>query len=113
MNLGQAVAVSLYELARDSQAGSAEESGAAPSSPQARLASTVEGAGQALAGDVERITAVLLDALRASGYLKPDSAAPTEEKMRRLVRRLDLSAGDAEVWLGMLRQMVWKMRSRE
>ncbi len=31
--------------------------------------------------------------------------------MRRLVRRLSLSPDDAEVWLGMLRQMIWKMRS--
>jgi hypothetical protein len=27
-----------------------------------------------------------------------------------MVRRMDLSAKDAEVWLGMLRQMLWKMR---
>jgi tRNA/rRNA methyltransferase len=34
-----------------------------------------------------------------------------EEKVRRLVRRLSLPADDAEIWLGMLRQMIWKMRS--
>jgi hypothetical protein len=27
------------------------------------------------------------------------------------VRRLSLQAGDAELWLGMLRQMLWKIRS--
>jgi tRNA/rRNA methyltransferase len=94
VNLGQAAALCLYELARDSQAARPSEK------PK-----------PATAAEVERITAMLLDALRASAYLKPRSAAPTEEKVRRLVRRLNLSASDAEVWLGMLRKIVWKMRS--
>jgi tRNA/rRNA methyltransferase len=54
---------------------------------------------------------MLLEALRRSGYLHPDAAALAEEKVRRLVRRLSLPADDAEIWLGMLRQMIWKMRS--
>jgi len=96
MNLGQAVAVCLYELARGS-----------PTAPP------VEKLQPASAGEVERITAVLLEALRSSGYLKPRSAALTEEKLRRLVRRLRLSSGDAEVCLGMLRQILWKLHSGE
>jgi TrmH family RNA methyltransferase len=94
MNLGQAVAVCAYELARGSRAASP------PGKRQ-----------PAAAREVETITTVLLDALRASGYLKPHSAAPTDEKLRRLVRRLALSATDAEVLLGMLRQILWKLRS--
>ena len=94
MNLGQAVAVCLYELVRDTKAE--------PEKEKSQLAA---------AGEVERITVALLDALRASGYLNPGSAAAAEEKVRRLVRRLNLRAGDAEVWLGMLRQILWKLRS--
>jgi TrmH family RNA methyltransferase len=96
VNLGQAVAICLYELARDSKAP--RRSG----KPESESAT---------AGDVERITGMLLDALRASGYLKPRSAAPTQEKVCRLVRRLNLSADDAKLWLGMLRQILWKLRS--
>lgn len=92
MNLGQAVAVCLYELARG-------DPRPAPEGPPAA----------ASAGEVERITALLLQALEASGYVKPRTAASSEEKMRRLVRRLQLSAGDAEIWLGMLRQINWKL----
>lgn len=96
MNLGQAVAVCLYELAR----GSA-------------FASAVQKSTLATAGDLERLTSLLLDALQASGYLKPETsrvnqrrtAAPAEEKIRRLVRRLNLSAEDAQLLLGMLRQI--------
>ena len=92
MNLSHAVAVCLYELARDAIA--------AP--PQVTPT-------RATAGEVERITARLLEALCASGYVKPRAGAVTEEKLRRLVRRLSLDAADAEVLLGMLRQIVWKI----
>ena len=102
MNLGQAVAVCLYELARDAHTGPP---------PQKRTAAT--------AAELERITLVLFDALRASGYLKSPptstqkrrSAAPTDEKIRRLVRRLSLSSPDADLLLGILRQILWKSRS--
>jgi TrmH family RNA methyltransferase len=93
MNLGQAVAVCLYELVRDAKAVPRPE----------RIQ-------RATASEAERMTAVLMDALRASGYVQPDAAAATEEKVRRLVRRLNLQVGDAEVLLGMLRQIVWKVR---
>jgi TrmH family RNA methyltransferase len=91
MNLGQAVAVCLYELVRD-----------AKFAPQAVKPES------ATAGQVERITSMLVEALRLSGYLSPDSAASAEEKIRRLVRRLNLSARDSAVWSGILRQIVWK-----
>lgn len=95
MNLGQAVAVCLYEVAR--------------------LRATTAGAKApklATAGHMERITALLFQALEASGYVKPRTAASTEAKVRRLVRRLQMPAGDAETWLGMLRQIAWKMRQK-
>ena len=102
MNLGQAVAVCVYELARD-----------------AKTVSALEKATPATAGDLERLTSLLLDALHASGYLKnhwrssapPDSQAMAEEKARRLVRRMNLSTPDAELLLGMLRQILWKMET--
>jgi len=36
--------------------------------------------------------------------------ASTEERVRRMVRRLNVSSRDAELWLGMLRQILWKVR---
>jgi tRNA C32,U32 (ribose-2'-O)-methylase TrmJ len=100
MNLGQAVAVCLYELARSE--GRKEN--------VAQKAVQSEKLKPAMASELERITQMLLDALRASGYLGERPVAAKEEKIRRMVRRLDLSDGDAEVWLGMLRQMLWKMK---
>src|SRR5512147_2883371 len=98
MNLGQAVAVCLYELARD-----------VPTLRQGPAKVSATGPKLATAGDVERVTAVLLEVLRASGYVKPRTAVATEAKVRRLLRRLRFDDADAEVWLGMLRQMLWKM----
>ena len=39
------------------------------------------------------------------------TAASTEEKVRRMVRRLNIAARDAPVLLGMLRQILWKMKN--
>jgi tRNA/rRNA methyltransferase len=94
MNVGQAVAVCLYELIREKRAGV---------EPVKRE--------MAASGDLERITRLLFEALRAAGYVKPASARASEEKLRRLVRRLSLTPGDAELLLGMLRQIGWKLRS--
>jgi TrmH family RNA methyltransferase len=92
MNLGQAVAVSLYEFIRT-----------------ARPARVSEKLKPATAGEVERITASLLEALDASGYLCRRTVADSEPRIRRLVRRLNLPARDAVIWLGILRQILWKM----
>jgi TrmH family RNA methyltransferase len=96
MNLGQAVAICLYELMRDP--------GVMPELQKGSPASSAE---------VERITETLFTALRASGYPKLNSSDSFEGAVRRLVRRLDLQTGDAEFLLGMLRQMVWKMKTKE
>jgi tRNA/rRNA methyltransferase len=85
MNLGQAVAVCLYELIR-------AENVAAPPELEKRANAEV----------LERMTRALLDALGESGYTKPGTEAATEEKSRRLVRRMNLSEEDAELWTGML-----------
>ncbi len=93
MNLGQAVAICLYELRRDAAAAVHRFTPVPPVS----------------ADDSERFTALLLDALHRSGYIQERTAASGELKLRRLVGRLGLPASDAEAWLGMLRQILWKL----
>ena len=43
----------------------------------------------------------------------PPAAVEAEQKLRRLVCRLRLSAPDAAVWLGMLRKLVRRLHGRE
>lgn len=96
MNLGQAVAVCLYELTR------------ASSAPETRQVQP-----RATAGELEQITTTMFEMLTTSGYVKPRSGQSSIEKLRRLVRRLSLDAADAELLLGMLRKVEWRLRSRD
>jgi TrmH family RNA methyltransferase len=100
MNLGQAVAVCLYELARGR---------AAARTPSDRGKDKKKSASSQ---EIERLTQVLLEVLHDSGYIKPRAVA-AEEKLRRLVRRMTLNANDAEVLLGMIRQIAWKLGANE
>jgi TrmH family RNA methyltransferase len=97
MNLGQAVAVCLYELMRGRKTAAA-----------VKAASGKKEKKPAAAREVERLTQILLEVLHTSGYVKPRAVA-AEEKLRRLVRRLVLNADDTAVLLGMLRQIAWKL----
>jgi TrmH family RNA methyltransferase len=90
MNLGQAVAVCLYELVRT----------ASIPKPDKRR--------PAAAKELDRLTSLLSEVLDESGYGHTDG---TGAKIRRLVRRLELAGHDAEVWLGMIRQIHWKLTS--
>ena len=96
MNLGQAVAVCLYELARGT-------------TPEPVL----EEIEPVPAGQSEQISKLLFEALRTSGYVKPGTAAMFERKTRSLILRLKLEAYDAKLLLGMVRQIVWKLRQSD
>ena len=97
MNLGQAVAVCLYELVR---AKGGPAAGSARQKP-------------ATLDVVERITATLLSALRTSEYINPKTGRLAEEKLRRMIRRMRLEEADAEVLLGMLHKILWKLEQTE
>jgi len=92
MNLGQAVAVCLYELIRDAKTPRAQEKLTA-----------------ATADEIERITQMLLESLHASGYVGRRRVADIDERMRRLVRRLHIPARDTVLWFGILHQINWKL----
>jgi len=94
MNLGQAVSICLYELRRDT--GAVEK----------RFAPPV----RASAEDYERVTRLFFDLLSRSGYIHERVSKSAELKLRRLILRLALPASDAETWLGILRQILWKVK---
>jgi tRNA/rRNA methyltransferase len=92
MNLGQAVAICLYELVRDAAVQPKPEKGTRASS-----------------AEMERISEVLLSALRASDYPKVTTSDAFQNAIRRLVRLMHFASGDAEFFLGLLRQIIWKL----
>jgi TrmH family RNA methyltransferase len=93
MNLGQAVAVCLWELARDT---------AAPA---------MQSEAPAASGELERLGALLMELLEAGGYTHPETAASTESEVRRMLRRLQITGADAHLIMGMMRKLLWKVRS--
>lgn len=95
MNLGQAVAICLYEIVRSQ-----------------RTPASSEKAKSAAIGTVERITQTLLTLLHESEYINPKTGQLAEEKLRRMIRRMHLEAADAEVLLGMLHKISWKLKSQ-
>jgi len=98
MNLGQAVALVLYSVARHCEVNLRQEQ------------LTPELSELANAGDLERISAILMQALQVSGYIKAGTEGMSEAKLRLMLRRMQIPAADADVWLGMLRQILWKVK---
>src|SRR5690242_10746247 len=94
MNLGQAVAICLYELRREEQ----------------EAAHRLLRAADVTAEDLERLTELLSDVLARSGYTNERVSRSSELKLRRLIRRLGMRGNDAETWLGMFRQILWKLK---
>jgi TrmH family RNA methyltransferase len=113
MNLAQAVAVCLYEFARDETPEIATPKRKTKTKIRAKEKSELPGGQRATAGDNEQIIRALLESLRKSGYVKPGTDAVMEKKARRLILRLDLEEMDAKVFLGMMRQIMWKLRHED
>ncbi len=94
MNLGQAVAVCLYELVRTE---------AIPATGIREAASAEE---------VERFLRLFQQVLEIAEYTRRHPANSAEEQLRRLVLRMGLAAADATIWMGVLRQILWKIQGQ-
>jgi tRNA C32,U32 (ribose-2'-O)-methylase TrmJ len=97
MNLGQAVAVCAYELAR---------AGLVPTRP---LRLTVHLSEPAGTQSLDRLFDRAARVLDQVGYLKPKSRRATLLKLRRLILDLELTNHDARILGGILAQIEWKI----
>jgi TrmH family RNA methyltransferase len=107
MNLGQAAAVCLYEIAKMEEGRtdggnrySKSEIGKSGYPPVKEFAAMQT---------VERLTEVWLEALERSGYLGARRRRTSAEKLRRMLRRFTLEERDAEVVLGMMKKIVGEL----
>jgi TrmH family RNA methyltransferase len=94
MNLGQAVAVCLYELVRT------------PPPPSPAHAATASPS----SAELERLTALLADVLEATEYTRRHPAHIAPSDLRRLIRRMALDNPSTTIWMGIFRQILWKLR---
>jgi tRNA/rRNA methyltransferase len=93
MNLGQAVAVVLYELVREREPEAAREA-----------------VTMATAGDRERLVALLTEMLERSTGDREASGPTAEERVRRLIRPMALTEEEAHGWMGVVRHVLWKLK---
>ena len=104
MNLGQAVAIVLYELTRQTAVPPPPEDPPTDLLPESTLPPP-----RATAEERERMIAVLLAILDRGGFGPRGPGPSLEEKLRRLVLHLDLTQPDLQEWLGLLRHILWKL----
>jgi TrmH family RNA methyltransferase len=110
MNLGQAAAVVMYEIG--GRGGKGSKGGLAHEGSRGKARGAGKNREFAEMETVERIGEALLEALRKSGYIAARGEATAEEKLRRMLRRFSMQAADAEVLLGMVRKILWKLEQR-
>ena len=101
MNLGQAMAVCLWELTRTQPA--------ATSSPASAL--SIDIAPHAPSGDLERLAVLLLALLDAARYSHPQTQAVTESQVRRMLHRLHVTDADTYLLMRMARKLLWRLQS--
>jgi TrmH family RNA methyltransferase len=101
MNLGQAAAVCLYELA--THAGSEGTSGRnTQSRPPAAVPS----------GNLDVLSELIEEVMIEAGYSPQIMRAANRHSVRLLLRRLNLNAADIRRMLGFLRRVLWRLRRR-
>jgi TrmH family RNA methyltransferase len=96
MNLGQAVAVCLYELA------------CRPASPIAQPAPQSAGK-PALSRDLERLAVLIEDIMAAARYSPAAMQKANRHDLRLMLRRLSLSPHDVRRILGLFRRVLWQI----
>jgi TrmH family RNA methyltransferase len=99
MNLGQSVAVCLYELSRGGFEGTKDIPSHYATPPTAE--------------DRERLTQLLLDVMHVTEYTRRFPANAQEPLVRALVQSLGSDHAEAETWMGILRQILWSTRQKQ
>lgn len=107
MNLGQAVAVCLYELAARGP-GSEDPASAAPTAePQAQPSPDDRPASSA---SLELLAGIIGESMEAAAYSPPEMRQANQHDLRLLLRRLTLTAPDARRAMGLFRRILWRLK---
>lgn len=98
MNLGQAAAVCLYELA------------CRPAQPTAVTAPPTEPA--TISADLDRLAALIEETMQAAGYSPTNMEAANRHDLQVLLRRLAPNAPDTRRILGLFRRILWRLQRK-
>ena len=102
MNLGQAVAVCLYELASRAFSSSGEAAGPSDLQAQARSA--------APSGNLDLLATVIEETMEGAGYSPRSMHSANRHDLRLLLRRLAPNERDTRRMLGLFRRILWRLR---
>lgn len=104
MNLGQAAAVCLYELANRITFGEASRSSDKPD------ALSQDSAMAATSGNLNLIADVIEKTMVEARHFSQKMRAANSHNLRLLLRRLDLSSADQKRILGLFRRILWRFK---
>jgi tRNA/rRNA methyltransferase len=102
MNLGQAAAVCLYELATRMQSPSCD-----PESPRQ------DDEPHPTSGNLDALADLMEEVMTAANYSPQSMQAANRHDLRLLLRRLRLNAADIRRALGLFRRILWRIRRQE
>jgi len=105
MNLGQAVAVCLYEISRTPDSGSSSESPDL-AAPRAELAA----ADQPTSEQLDRLAQLVEETMEAVNYATRGMRSANGEALRVLLRRLMPQDADLRRIMGLFRRILWQLR---
>ncbi len=112
MNLGQAVAVCLYELAV--RALVPEQPSPKPArnraTPSPDSAASGRSQSDASSGDLDILAALIDDVMVAANYSPRTMQPANRHSIRLLLRRIRLNAADQRRLLGLFRRILWRLR---
>jgi len=106
MNLGQAVAVCLYELSSHGLRDQAQ-----PSRSPSSLPAQEEGESNPAApsGNLDLLAGVIEETMRSAGYSPATMQAANRHDLRLLLRRLAPTQRDTRRMLGLFRRILWRL----
>jgi tRNA/rRNA methyltransferase len=111
MNLGQAVAVCLYEVAaRVSLLEILSGTEALTDQPSGERLGERPKEPTATSGRLELLAGLIEEAMEAAGYSPPAMQPANRHDLRLLLRRLNLSAHDTRRILGIFRRILWRLK---
>jgi TrmH family RNA methyltransferase len=101
MNLGQAVALCLYELIRSNP----QNEGRHPTSQRNKEAEF-----KGTSAELDRLAGVIIEAMRVSDYSPRSMAKANEHDLRLILRRLQFKRGDLRRGLGLFRRILRRLQ---
>jgi len=107
MNLGQAVAVCLYELASRAFLAGGVESGVAAGQDADKAG---DSGIAAASGSLERLAGVVEETMMAAGYSPSSMREANRHDLRLLLRRLAPAERDSRRILGLFRRILWRLK---